>query len=108
MALRELPRIDRFELALITRVPQWHPLFRTFEPYPVYGWLIRHPDGLILVDSGFGDHPQINDMYGPQRTLLADALRPLDVTVADLSAVAVSHLHIDHCGQLGGFAAPVF
>ena len=109
MALSRLPQIDRLVLATVTTVPEWHPQHDTFEPFPVHAWLIRHPDGAILVDTGVGvGNEVIDEWYHPHATPLLDALGGAGVAPSDIAAVVVSHLHFDHCGQQGMLTAPVY
>jgi len=108
MALRVLPPIERMELAVIEAVPSWHPEHATFEPFPVHAWLVRHPDGPILVDAGVGvGNALIDEWYRPRTTLLADALGALGVGIDEITALVISHLHFDHCGQQAVLDAPV-
>jgi 4-pyridoxolactonase len=70
---------------------------------PVYGALIEHPGGLILLDTGFDidrlratipsvdPHP---DCGGP----IASALKLSGVTFEDIDYVIHTHLHFDHVG----------
>jgi len=109
MALSRVPQIERLVLATVTTVPEWHPEHHTFEPFPVHAWLIRHPDGAILVDTGVGfGSAAIDEWYRPQPTQLLDALGEIGVAPSDIAAVVVSHLHFDHCGQLGALHAPLY
>ena len=109
MGLPRLPQIDRLVLATVTTVPEWHPRHDTFEPFPVHAWIIWHPDGAILVDTGIGvGNEMIDEWYHPHTTLLLDALGGAGVGPSDIAAVVVSHLHFDHCGQLGMLTAPVY
>ena len=81
---------------------------RVFEPFPVHAWLVRHPDGPILVDTGIGlGHPLIDEWYRPNVTPLDEALGTIGVAPGDIAAVALSHLHFDHCGQQAMLDAPV-
>ena len=78
-------------------------------PFPVHAWLIRHPDGLILVDTGIGiGNEAIDEWYHPQTVPLLEALEEAGVASSDIATVVVSHLHFDHCGQLGVLSAPVY
>jgi N-acyl homoserine lactone hydrolase len=109
VVLPRLPRIDRLVLARVTRVPEWHPEHSSFEPFPVHGWLVHHPDGLILVDTGVGTGVEaINEWYRPEVIPLAEALAAVSVDTSDVEAVVLSHLHFDHCGQQGVLSAPVY
>ena len=109
MPLSKLPQVDRLLLAAVTSVPEWHPEHGTFEPFPVHGWVIRHPDGTILVDTGVGlGNGLIDEWYKPRVTSLSAALGTVGLALSDIAAVVVSHLHFDHCGQQGTLAAPTY
>lgn len=63
----ELPVVERLTLARITKVPEWHPEHATFEPFPVHAWVVRHPDGPILFDTGIGySNTAIDTWYAPE------------------------------------------
>jgi len=103
-----MPVIERMLLAVVETVPEWHPEHATFEPFPVFGWVVRHPDGPILVDTGVGTgNAAIDGWYRPQVTPLAEALAGVGVDPRDVAAVVLSHLHFDHCGQQAALACPV-
>jgi glyoxylase-like metal-dependent hydrolase (beta-lactamase superfamily II) len=109
MPLAALPRVERLLLAVVEAVPEWHPEHGSFEPFPVYGWLVRHPDGPILVDTGIGrGHPLIDEWYRPRVTELGAALAAVDTELADVTGVVLSHLHFDHCGQQAALDCPVY
>jgi N-acyl homoserine lactone hydrolase len=109
VALAALPAIDRLTLAVVEAVPEWHPDHAGFEPFPVHAWLVRHPDGAVLVDTGIGPGlPLIDEWYRPRVTPLADALAAGGVDPGDVAAVVLSHLHFDHCGQQATLDAPVY
>jgi N-acyl homoserine lactone hydrolase len=65
---------------------------------PLLGYLIDHPDGPLLVDTGMGADPWVDDHYRPHRIPLPDALSAAGTTVGDIRFVANCHLHFDHCG----------
>jgi N-acyl homoserine lactone hydrolase len=86
--------------------PQWSDWL------PTYAWMIDHPEGVILVDTGQGTHlldgtrslhPYLrwevmfrierDEEIGPQ-------LRALGVAPRDVKRVVLTHLHIDHDGGL--------
>ena len=109
MPLSQLPHVDRLVLATVNSVPEWHPEHGTFEPFPVYAWVIRHPDGAILVDTGIGlGNGLIDEWYNPQAISLSAALGTAGLALSDITAVVVSHLHFDHCGQLATLSAPTY
>jgi N-acyl homoserine lactone hydrolase len=64
----------------------------------VLAYLVHHPDGLLLLDTGLGSHPEVDAHYRPWRTDLRAALRTLGVDLSDLRLAANCHLHFDHCG----------
>lgn len=99
MGLAELPRVARLELAAV-ELPDWHPAAEFGRTIPVHGFLIHHPDGPILVDTGVGfGNEYIDDLYKPTRTGLDVALADHRVALGEIVAVVNSHLHFDHCGQ---------
>lgn len=90
---------------------------RWTEPLPILAWLIEHPEGPILVDTGETArtsergyftrwHPYFRlalreqvapeDEVGPQ-------LRQLGLSPADVGRVILTHLHTDHAGGLSHF-----
>jgi len=87
------------------------------EPLPIYAWVIEHPEGVIVVDTGDTArtsepgyfpwwHPYYHlnvrmsirpeDEIGPQ-------LRMLGITPKDVRQVVLTHLHTDHAGGLHHF-----
>ena len=67
---------------------------------PVYGFVVTHPQGTVVIDTGVGgDHPGIEALYRPVRWPLADGLAQLGIATADVAQVINSHLHFDHCGE---------
>lgn len=73
---------------------------------PVYGYLVRRPEGLLLFDTGIGAvDPGTEAHYRPRRRPLVAALAAAGVRPEDVSLVVNCHLHFDHCGgnrSLGG------
>jgi glyoxylase-like metal-dependent hydrolase (beta-lactamase superfamily II) len=65
----------------------------------VYGYLVRHDAGLVLLDTGMGRGDEATESwYRPRRIPLPDALATSGVRVDELALVANCHLHFDHCG----------
>lgn len=108
--LASLPRVDRLRLASVTKLPGWHSaLPNGSSGYDVFAYLIHHPTGPILVDTGIGiGSAFIDELYEPSVTPLDDALRNVGVSVGDLLAVVNTHLHFDHCGQNSTTPAPCY
>ena len=66
----------------------------------MFGYVIRHPDGVILFDTGVGTgNSFIDDLYDPSVIPIVSALEALGIDERDVVAVVNSHLHFDHCGQ---------
>jgi N-acyl homoserine lactone hydrolase len=87
------------------------------EPLPIYAWVIEHPEGILVVDTGEtarvaepGYFPWWHPYYklsvriwvrpeeeiGPQ-------LKALGIQPADVRWVVLTHLHTDHAGGLHHF-----
>lgn len=76
-------------------------------------YLIRHPDGDLIWDTGFpdaiADMPNGLDLPDMGTTVrmpakLVDQLAQLELTPADIEYVSISHMHTDHTGNLNVFA----
>ena len=66
----------------------------------VVAFIIRHPSGDFLFDTGIGFGSQeMADRYHPRSRRLADVLPEAGITLNQLTAVANCHLHVDHAGQ---------
>ena len=66
---------------------------------PIYGYAIRHPQGLILMDTGVGEGSKLIDEWQPRVHSLDAALADLGHRASEVIGVVVCHLHFDHCGQ---------
>ena len=72
--------------------------------WPVHGFVVTHPGGAVLVDTGCGGPDEwLNDWRVVNRSV-ADALAELDMTPADVGLVINTYLHFDHCGQNAVFS----
>ncbi len=72
---------------------------------PCLGYLVDHPDGLVLMDTGMGSQPEVDAHYRPRRRALSAALADAGARTEDVRLVVNCHLHFDHCGgnpQLAG------
>jgi N-acyl homoserine lactone hydrolase len=67
--------------------------------WPVHGFVVMHPSGCILVDSGVGGPDRWLTDWRVVNRSVADALREQDLVPGDVRAVVNTHLHFDHCGQ---------
>jgi N-acyl homoserine lactone hydrolase len=82
---------------------------------PVPFFLIRHPDGDVLVDGGnplamardarafLGEYADVFDVHMTEDQHCAAQLGNMGVSPADLRYVVQTHLHFDHIGALGHF-----
>jgi glyoxylase-like metal-dependent hydrolase (beta-lactamase superfamily II) len=74
-------------------------------------YLVEHPDGRLVWDAGLSDdlaegspHTQENGTVITVTTTLAAQLEELNLTPADVSYLALSHMHYDHAGNANMFA----
>jgi N-acyl homoserine lactone hydrolase len=67
--------------------------------WPVHGFVVTHPGGAVLVDTGVGGPQEVLDDWRVVNRSVADALAGLGMTPADIGLVINTHLHFDHCGQ---------
>ncbi len=78
-------------------VPDDHPT-HAGERLMVCAYLVRHPDGLFLFDTGIGSNEEVEEVYRPVRWGLEGQLRRLGTALEEVKAVANCHLHFDHSG----------
>ena len=66
----------------------------------VDAFLVRHPSGPVLLDTGIGvGMAEVETMYKPVRRPLDEVLRDAGVSVGEIRAVANCHMHFDHSGN---------
>ncbi len=75
-------------------------------------YLIEHPDGTLLWDAGLSDslaegspHTQANGTVTSVTATLRAQLEELGYQPADITYLALSHLHYDHAGNANDFSA---
>ncbi len=82
--------------------PEAHPLAGTTGP--VLAFAVRHPQGLILVDTGVGSgNAWVEEHYRPNGRPIRDALRTSGLDPSEVRAIVNTHLHFDHAGQNAAF-----
>src|SRR5262249_10130271 len=72
--------------------------------WPVHGFVVTHPGGAVLVDTGCGGPGGALSDWRVVNGSVADALAGLDMTPGDIGLVINTHLHFDHCGQNAVFS----
>src|SRR6266498_3816719 len=76
---------------------------------PCLGYLVEHPAGTLLLDTGMGSHPEIDAHYLPTRRDLKSALADVGAHLEAVTHVTNCHLHFDHCGGNPSLAdRPIF
>ncbi len=96
MLILRLADVDRMLLSECTW-PAGTP--RAGRAIPIYGYAIRHPDGLILMDTGVGEGSKLIEEWRPRVHSLDAALASLGHRPSEVVGIVVCHLHFDHCGQ---------
>jgi len=87
------------------------------EPLPIFAFVIEHPEGVIVVDTGEtarvaepGYFPRwqpffrfaVRERVEPEQEI-GPQLERLGIRVSDVRAVVLTHLHTDHAGGLHHF-----
>jgi N-acyl homoserine lactone hydrolase len=78
------------------------------ERWPVHGFVVTHPGGALLVDTGVGGWDQMLSDWRVVNRTAADALADIDMSPSDIDLVINTHLHFDHCGQNAVFSHAPF
>ena len=76
--------------------------------WPVHGFVVTHPGGAVLVDTGVGGPDQLLSDWRVVNRSAAEALADLDLAPGDIGLVINTHLHFDHCGQNAVFSHAPF
>lgn len=73
------------------------------EPVPIHAWLIEHPEGLLLVDTGETDTARsatFAEFHVRREDELDRQLEAANVAPADVTTVVLTHIHGDHIDGL--------
>lgn len=87
------------------------------DPLPIYAWVIEHPEGLIVVDTGEtarGSRPDYFPRWHPYYRLavrlnvrpedeIGPQMKQVGLSPDDVRWVVMTHLHTDHAGGLHHF-----
>lgn len=71
---------------------------RVKAPYVVCAYLVRHPEGTVLFDTGIVGDAEAVQRYTPRRFELEEQLAAAGATLVDVDVVVNCHLHADHSG----------
>ncbi|HEU0023944.1 MAG TPA: N-acyl homoserine lactonase family protein, partial [Thermoleophilaceae bacterium] len=110
-AQREGQGGDRTRIVHTLRDKRWTA------PLPIYAWVIRHPEGVIVVDTGetaAASEPGYFPRWHPYFRLavrmsvtsdqeIGPQLDRLGIDRAEVRWVVLTHLHTDHAGGLAHF-----
>jgi len=78
--------------------PAEHPLAGTTGPVLVF--VVKHQQGLLLVDTGFTEgHPWIDENYQPVSRPIKVALFAARIDADAIGMIVNTHMHFDHAGQ---------
>jgi N-acyl homoserine lactone hydrolase len=66
----------------------------------INSWIVRHPDAIVLVDTGLAEHLPPDDVATMRftRTPIVEALAGHGLAPDDVDLVINCHLHADHAG----------
>jgi len=75
----------------------------------VRAWLVRHPGGVALVDTGVGPSTAVAMAWFPTPGRLHDALTEAGASADQIDTVVITHVHDDHVGgTVTADGAPAF
>jgi glyoxylase-like metal-dependent hydrolase (beta-lactamase superfamily II) len=77
-------------------------------PLPIYAWLVEHPEGLIVIDTGETSQAAESFTPGLRESVRPDEeigmrLQAVRINPHDVRWVILTHLHMDHCDGLHYF-----
>lgn len=75
---------------------------------PIHAYLIQHPKGLILVDTGQDYEKRDENTVMTAEDTVLQKLAVLGYKPEDISFVVMSHLHLDHSGYMSCFPNATF
>lgn len=75
---------------------------------PIFAYLIEHPRGLVLVDTGQSYAMRDENTVMEADDTILQKLSQLGYTPDDVKYVVMSHLHLDHSGYMNDFPNSTF
>jgi N-acyl homoserine lactone hydrolase len=106
-----MPALATAVLVISESPPEIVPIelaeFRFAEDEPLAGqvgvvmaYAVRHREGTLLFDTGFGfGNDELDAYYRVRARRLPEALADAGIDVAEIGVVVNCHLHVDHAGQ---------
>lgn len=79
-------------------VPAAESAARAGERLMMCAYVVRHPRGIFLLDTGIGEAAIVDELYQPVRWDIGDQLAAVGIRVDEVAVVANCHLHFDHSG----------
>jgi len=91
----------------IQELERWEAIYGDRCYIYVYSWLIKDPDGWVLVDvpgeAETMSRESVKGIRWEQVKTLGNALEELGTSIGDIKTVIVTHMHIDHASGLEQF-----
>ena len=75
---------------------------------PIYAYLIEHPKGLVLVDTGQSYEMRDGATIMEEQDTIINKLSKLGYKPDDIDYIVMSHLHLDHSGYMNDFPNSTF
>jgi glyoxylase-like metal-dependent hydrolase (beta-lactamase superfamily II) len=75
---------------------------------PIYTYLIEHPKGRVLVDTGQSYALRDGNTILEEKDTIISKLKELGYTPDDIDIVVISHMHLDHSGYMNDFPNSTF
>ena len=80
----------------------------TEDAMPIYAYLIEHPKGRVLVDTGESYELRDKNAVMKEEETIVPQLARLGYTPEDIDIVVIRHMHLDHAGYMSSFPGAVF
>jgi N-acyl homoserine lactone hydrolase len=75
---------------------------------PIYTYLIEHPKGRILVDTGQSYEMRDENTIMEEKDTILSRLAAIGLKPDDIDYVVISHMHLDHSGYMNYFPNSTF
>lgn len=75
---------------------------------PIFAYLIKHPKGLILVDTGQSYEMRDENTVMEENDTIINKLAEIGIKPGDIDYLVMSHMHLDHSGYMNDFPNSTF